>query len=210
MRWCNKAWGLGGKAERATQRIIHSSWLWSTEMFHWLTGISSLACLIFMEYCCSVFTEQWYTHTHTHLPTVCACMRRLTELTDLPAVRQQRSAASALLEGLVAKQLHARTRVNTLHTSQNLSPLKAALSFILFLLSSYAFSSHASHLSGQSGDEAAVGDLRWFEPEKLVRVRFASWWGVVRENWTIHPEGAVQNGKKKKAFSHWFVIITCI
>lgn len=210
MRWCNKAWGLGGKAERATQRIIHSSWLWSTEMFHWLTGISSLACLIFMEYCCSVFTEQWYTHTHTHLPTVCACMRRLTELTDLPAVRQQRSAASALLEGLVAKQLHARTRVNTLHTSQNLSPLKAALSFILFLLSSYAFSSHASHLSGQSGDEAAVGDLRWFEPEKLVWVRFASWRGVVRENWTIHPEGAVQNGKKKKAFSHWFVIITCI
>lgn len=208
MRWCNKAWGLGGKAERATQRIIHSSWLWSTEMFHRLTGISSLACLIFMEYCCSVFTEQWYTHTH--LPTVCACMRRLTELTDLPAVRQQRSAASALLEGLVAKQLHARTRVNTLHTSQNLSPLKAALSFILFWLSSYAFSSHASHLSGQSGDEAAVGDLRWFEPEKLVWVRFASWRGVVRENWTIHPEGAVQNGKKKKAFSHWFVIITCI
>lgn len=73
-----------------------------------------------------------HTHTHTYLLCVRACMRRLTELTDLPAVRQQRSAASALLEGLVAKQLHARTRVNTLHTSQNLSPLKAALSFILF------------------------------------------------------------------------------
>lgn len=94
-------------------------------------------------------------------------MRRRAELTDLPAVRQQRSAASALL-GLVAKQLHARACVNILHTSQNLSPLKAALFFILFLLSSYAFSSHASHLSGQSGDEAAVGDLRWFEPKKLV------------------------------------------
>lgn len=137
-------------------------------MFHWLTGISSLACLIFMEYwnIAAVFLQN--NGPHTHLPTVCACVRRLTELTDLPAVRQQRSAASALLEGLVAKQLHARTRVNTLHTSQNLSPLKAALSFILFLLSAYAFSSHASHLSGQSGDEAAVGDLRWFEPEKLV------------------------------------------
>lgn len=137
-------------------------------MFHWLTGISSLACLIFMEYwnIAAVFLQS--NGPHTHLPTVCACVRRLTELTDLPAVRQQRNAASALLEGLVAKQLHARTRVNSLHTSQNLSPLKAALSFILFLLSSYAFSSHASHLSGQSGDEAAVGDLRWFEPEKLV------------------------------------------
>lgn len=86
MRWCNKAWGLGGKAERATQRIIHSSWLWSTEMFHWLTGISSLACLIFMEYCCSVFTEQWYTHTHTS--TYCVCVRAQAHRADWPPCSQ--------------------------------------------------------------------------------------------------------------------------
>lgn len=138
MRWCNKAGGLGGKAERATQRIIHSSWLWSTEMFRWLTGISSLACLIFMEYWnnAAVFLQSNGPHTHTYLLCVCVCVCRLAELTDLPADRLQRSAASALLEGLVVKQLQARTRVNTLHTPQNLSPLKAALSFILFLLSS--------------------------------------------------------------------------
>lgn len=205
-----RAWRKGWKSDTENYPFILALEYWNVSLAHRHFSFSLSDFYGILEYCCSVFTEQWSTHTHTHLPTVCACVRRLTELTDLPAVRQQRSAASALLEGLVAKQLHACTRVNTLHTSQNLSPLKAALSFILFLLSSYAFSSHASHLSGQSGDEAAVGDLRWFEPEKLVWVHFASWRGVVRENWTIHPEGAVQNGKKKKAFSHWFVIITCI